>query len=190
MTEFADKAEEDAFFEVYEFGPDRARAVVMVAIVENRIDGIFRALLLEDTAVWNELFQSAGPLGNLGTKIRVLYLLRLLNRGAYKDLLAITKIRNTFSHEPRVRSFDDQPVCDWTRNLTTWETFKDTRNRLQNGQGLATRVAVDIFNESLETTRDMFRLAVRLYIGKLAWIAQKVAKEERFRPSLDVWPTP
>lgn len=175
MPEFYDEDEKEAFYEVYDLGPDRSRAVVLVAMLENRLNDIFRALLRENKAIWNELFQTSGPLGNLGVKLRLLYMLGILPNGAYKDLIAFSKIRNEFAHKPKVRTFDDQPVCDFVRNLTTWKTFQDARDGLRAAADpeLADTVMENIFSDSLTSNREMFRLAVRIYLGYLTALARQ-----------------
>lgn len=173
MPEFKDKVEEEEFHEVYAYGPDRARAIVLVAILENRIDYVFQSLLRKDKNVYRELFQSSGPLGDLGTKVRLLYMLNILRKGIFNDLMAFIKIRNKFAHEPSIRTFDDQPVCDYVRNLTTWKTFRDAHDALRTAapEDVTKQVMKNIYGDSLTSPREMFKLAVRIYIGYLEELA-------------------
>ena len=176
MSKFADEAENVAFFEAYNSESDLVRAVGLVSILEDRIDSIFRIFLVDDKAIRNDLFLPDRPLGNLGAKLRLLYMLRMLRRGEYKDILIFIRIRNKFAHEPRIQSLEEQPVSCLLRNLTTWETFKNISDSEEDVLG--------IFEDSLTSDREMFKLAVRIYINKLEWIAKTIAENDSLRPSV------
>ena len=154
---FRDKDEERAFAEVYDAGPDRARAVVMAAILENRVTAVLQAQMLDDHAVLTDLFGQQGPLGNFGAKIRLLHALRIISHGAYDDLYRVNRIRNEFAHNPKCRSFADQPVCDLVERLTVWPR--------------GAHAAVQ------PRGRERFKLAVSSYIGEMEAIETRLIAE-------------
>jgi DNA-binding MltR family transcriptional regulator len=95
------KDEEVAF---YTHDSNRAVAVVWAAIIENRLTDVIKTAIRKDEKIASELFDPGGPLGNFGTKIRVAFMLGLVNRNVTDNLLIINKIRNKFAHraEPEI----------------------------------------------------------------------------------------
>jgi hypothetical protein len=68
----------------YENVSDRASALVLANIVENRLTELLRLQMRDDKALADELFNPSGPLGPFGTKIRVAYMFGLLSPEAHK----------------------------------------------------------------------------------------------------------
>lgn len=101
------KDEKEAF---YYFYSDRALAIVLSAILEDRLTSIIRFLMRRDTTIANELFKPTGPLGPFGTKIRLAYMLRIIEHTMYNDMFIVSKIRNKFAHDLSVDSFENRPM--------------------------------------------------------------------------------
>jgi mannitol operon repressor len=104
-------------------GSDRTLGVVVAAIVDSALVDIVKRDLKSkhDTPysqqVQNELFQSDGPLGSLGTKMRLTHLLGYLTETAHDDLQNLRRIRNLFAHYSEHNSFDTQKIRDRCANF-------------------------------------------------------------------------
>jgi len=114
--------EETAAF--YENVSDRSSALVLANIVENRLTELLRLCMRDDKKLADELFNSSGPLGPFGTKIRLAYMLGLLSQEAYKDLMAVSRIRNKFAHDLSVTTFSNQQIHDWIKNMHMYGIVK------------------------------------------------------------------
>ena len=115
--------ENSAFFEQ---SSDRAMGIMWAAIVENHLTGFLRLIMYrEDKQVADELFKPTGPLGAFGTKIRLAYLLRVLDPITYKDYISVSRIRNAFAHDLSKTSFDDQQISAWIKNMHIYGIVKD-----------------------------------------------------------------
>ena len=84
-----------AFAEI-ENGSDRTIAVVSGAIVDSAVTDILRRDLKRDDSpysqvIQNRVFQPEGPLGNLGPKSWMMYLLGYLSEDALDDLATFVK---------------------------------------------------------------------------------------------------
>ena len=98
-----------AFAEI-ENGADRTIAVVSGAILNSAVTDILRRDIKRDDSTYsqdiqNRVFQPDGPLGNLGPKSWMMYLLGYLSESALRDLAAFMKIRNLFAHYSEHNSF-------------------------------------------------------------------------------------
>jgi hypothetical protein len=184
MYELEDESEKAAFFEA---GSDRAVAVICTAIVENRLTAVLKASMRSDPEPLTELFRPSGPLGSLGTKIRLAYLLGLIHEDIYRDLLLTAKIRNEFAHDVRITSFDDESVKSRVYSLRAFKVWKGDRDRLASqvegneDSSFDVRVGAQILRDELSTVRGSFRMCLRFYIWKLvqtekealAWMAAR-----------------
>jgi DNA-binding MltR family transcriptional regulator len=103
-----DEEDEVAFFE---HNPERGVAIALPAIIENHLTAILKVAMRPDGRIWNDLFSSHGPLGNFGIKIRLAYMLGLIESTRLKDLTIITKIRNEFAHKISIKTFDQSCGC-------------------------------------------------------------------------------
>jgi DNA-binding MltR family transcriptional regulator len=110
-----------AFAEI-ENGSDRTIAVVSGAIVDSAVTDILRRDIKRDDSTYNRdiqnrVFQPEGPLGNLGPKSWMMYLLGYLSENALDDLASFIKIRNLFAHYSEHNSFESQKVRDRCANF-------------------------------------------------------------------------
>lgn len=176
MYELEDVKEKAAF---YELDSHRSVAVVGAAIVENRLTALLRTSMLPDEPLLEEIFRPSGPVGPFGTKIRVAYLLNLIHRDLYRDLLIVNKIRNTFAHDVGVASFEEPTVRDRVRSLKAYaiwqEVAEDSRRKAtEEPNDNVIRLHDSIVNDEMSTTRDAFRMCLRLYISKLVQAERRV----------------
>lgn len=159
----------------YDSSPDRAIAISLPAIVENHLTSYIHAVMRPDAKILNELFHPSGALGNFGTKIRLAYMLALIPKETYKDLIVIGKIRNEFAHKPSVKSLDQQPIKSWIHGLFIYATLDKIRKgptaeEKQQGkypENFLKSLTITIRHQ-LETTQGAFRECIRLYIHHLA----------------------
>jgi hypothetical protein len=125
VPEFTDKDEETAF---YNHDSNRAVGVVWAAIVENRLTDALMAGLRKDKEIQKDLFGPQGPLTNFGTKIRLAYMLGMINLDMKNDLLCISRIRNAFAHSVKIKDFDSPPVCDYMSQLKVIKAYTELLN--------------------------------------------------------------
>jgi DNA-binding MltR family transcriptional regulator len=89
---------------------DRAIAIVGAVLIDNGLRALLSTRLRTDQAVDNELFQPTGPLGALGPKARLAYMLSLIDKAGYDDIILVEGIRNKFAHRLECDNFDHAMV--------------------------------------------------------------------------------
>jgi DNA-binding MltR family transcriptional regulator len=105
----------DTFSEALSSETDRACAVLGAAILDAKLEQLFRLRLLSDQ---KELLPSARPLGSFSAKIRLACALGWINDDVRHDLDIVRDIRNSFAHSfDHELSFSDQSVGDRCSNL-------------------------------------------------------------------------
>jgi DNA-binding MltR family transcriptional regulator len=176
MYELEDKDEVAAF---YEQGSDRAVAVVCPAIVENRLTDLLKAAMKPDAEVQKELLRPSGPIGSLATKIKLAYLLNLIHEDLYRDLLLVTTIRNEFAHSVRITSFDEPSIKSRIESLHAFRVWKSLEKKSGaqvqlNPDNFDIRVKASILRDELSSSRDSFKVCLRLYIWKLVMSTKSV----------------
>lgn len=188
MYELEDKDEVAAF---YERGSDRAVAVVCLAIVENRLTDLLKAAMRKDEKTQEELFNPSGPIGSLGTKIKLAYMLGLIHADVYSDLRLVTKIRNEFAHSVRITSFDEPSIKRRISSLHAFQVWKFLEQQQSaaltdpNADSNA-KLQAQILRDELSAWRDTFKMCLRLYIWKLVMSTKRVNQWSAARPE----PTP
>ena len=132
--------EREAF---YDHSSPRTMAIVLAAIVENHLTAVLRLIMRRssklDKAIADDLFRSTGALGPFATKIRLAYMLRIIADTTYKDLMTVSRIRNRFAHDLAVKSFEDQQITDWIKEMHIYSIVKkmgeESRERLKKWNG-------------------------------------------------------
>jgi hypothetical protein len=92
---------------------DRVLAVVGGAVIDDSLDKALRlrlrAAVAQETDIAEKLFKVGRPLGNLGPKIDLAYLLYMFEKPVRNALYGLSEIRNFFAHN-LVATFDsDNP---------------------------------------------------------------------------------
>jgi DNA-binding MltR family transcriptional regulator len=98
---------------------DRAIAIVGAVLIDNGLRALILARLRSDRSVESELFQPNGPLGALGPKARLAYMMSLIEKEAYADIVLIEHIRNRFAHRLECRNFDQNLIAKHVLGLST-----------------------------------------------------------------------
>jgi len=152
----------------YEHSSARVTAIVLSAIVENHLTATLKALMRSDTRLIGDLFHPSGPLGPFGTKIRLAYLLRVVDESVYDDLIIMSKIRNKFAHDLSVKTFEGSPIKDWVKSMhlfaTATEMEKTSALEAHNSNDMMTQAKAQIVKHSLLDIQGSFRFCLRLLI--------------------------
>lgn len=91
---------------------DRGTALVAAAWADDALEKCIRAALRPDKSTADDVFRSDGPLGSFGARIKVAFLLDLIEINARKDLDRIKSIRNDFAHGRRELRFTTPTIKD------------------------------------------------------------------------------
>lgn len=89
---------------------DRAAAIVAVAYLEDRLTKAIKANLRDDDDAANRLLKPTGPIGPLGNKLLLGYLMRLYTKEFRDDLSIFAEVRNMFAHWDRPVHFGYKEV--------------------------------------------------------------------------------
>lgn len=115
---------------------DRGRALVASSLIEEMLEEVIKAFLLENAATRN-LFEAANaPLSTLSAKTSASRALGLISADEFRDIEIVRKIRNAFAHSV-LCSFDDTKIKDWACGLKVGLTCldaldKDHESRVDN----------------------------------------------------------
>ncbi len=185
---FDEKLTKDEIEAFYDALRDRDRAIVLSAIAENHLTSLLQLLMLRhEKEISQQLFNPTGPLGPFGTKIRVAYMLRILPPEIHKDLMIVSKIRNKFAHDLSVKSFNDQQITDWVKNMRHYDLFlnsvKDFQKKAERESTLPKsrhrfRTIAYVLGSSAETIAGSYREAVRLIIHWIVDYEDHIKSEE------------
>jgi DNA-binding MltR family transcriptional regulator len=181
MPVFDDEQDEIAFLER---NPERGIAIVLPKVIENHLTSILKAAMRPNTAISNDLFSPRGAFGNFGTKIRLSYMLELIDDALYKDLIIINKIRNEFAHKIIIKNFDQPPINAWIKDMHVYSTLIALRNnRSKEPDDRSVHVLRFILRDELESSRDTFKTCIRVLIHHLTQLEKSVSEVRKSRTS-------
>jgi DNA-binding MltR family transcriptional regulator len=106
-----------------ETASDRSFAILVGAIVDSQLtDLVKKGFKSDDTdygrKVRKEMFNSDGPVGTMGAKIGISYLMGFISSQAHSDLQTLKKIRNYFAHYAEHNSFESLQIAALCANFT------------------------------------------------------------------------
>ena len=96
---------------------DRGTALVVAAWLDDALESCIRAVLRPDKGTADEIFRPDGPLGSFSARVKVAYLLDLIEPNVRKDLDHIRGIRNDFAHSRGDIRFTTPRIRDRCRKL-------------------------------------------------------------------------
>lgn len=161
---FEDKSDTKAIIELISSNSPRVAAIIGGALLDEHL----RETLLErlrESGVAERLVRIEGPLGNLGPKIDLLYLLHAFEKQTYKALKGISQIRNFFAHHLDASfTSSDEKFVEAMKALTLHEgkshypdphSDKDTSLKIEDvGHDNQIRFLVNLKISLLELMRD------------------------------------
>jgi DNA-binding MltR family transcriptional regulator len=110
---------------------DRGCALMAAAYLDHQLVRLFKAVLVQDAAVQQQLLQPLGPMGSFSSRIEMAYGIGLLSEVVRRNLRLVRKIRNEFGHVAKPLAFTDGPIADRCRrlDLTPLEIAASPRHR-------------------------------------------------------------
>ena len=177
LDEKLNKEELEAF---YDQSSARAYGIVLSAILENHLTAILRLLMRRESKIADELFRPTGPLGPFGTKIRLAYLMRVIDKDVYTDLTIVTKIRNAFAHDLSVNSFDEQMVRDLIKNMHCYSMLLNIaeKSKKEAETNERRRTFAYMIGNSLKEMRTTYRECCRILMHHLIDFENHIHAEE------------
>jgi DNA-binding MltR family transcriptional regulator len=177
LDEKLNKEELEAF---YDHSSARAYGIVLSAILENHLTSIHRLLMRREPKIADELFRPTGPLGPFGTKIKLAYLMRVIDKNTYTDLTIVTKIRNAFAHDLSIASFDQQMVRDLIKNMHSYSLLVNIaeKSKQEAETNAKRRTFAYVIGNSLKEMRTTYRECCRILIHQLIDFENHIHAEE------------
>lgn len=138
---------------------DRACAILGAAMLDARLESLFRSRLLGSA---DELLANGRPLGSFSVKIRLSHSLGWISDDAFKDLNIVREVRNRFAHSfDHDLTFDDQSIRDQCSNLRSIRSYfsgmEEARVALRKNVSDA---VIDAMRDVLNPPRAAFQAAV------------------------------
>ncbi len=106
-----------AFLDEFNKESDRGVALITVAMLDDLLEKIILAFLIETAESPRLVTGFNAPLGTFSARSIACYSLGLISEPEYRECDNLRKIRNEFAHNVH-QSFEDQKVKDICRNLT------------------------------------------------------------------------
>lgn len=166
---------------------DRGCVLFAAAYLDTALEGLFRASVLEEKKIDEELFEGSAPLATFSGRIKLAYYFGFISAEFRADLETIRKIRNDFAHNATILSFDTQSIADRCRNLGFSYHEPDARPRAHFTSavtGLVSTICVLTLNAKRATPKpddrpsDEQKAAVRKIIQAAAETAMQTVQEK------------
>lgn len=125
MRQFLNNSDWQEFRKEFSTESDRACALLGAAFLDNNLEALLIAAMLDDRKRVEELFQENNTLGSFLTKIKLAYCFNIIPDIAYHDLNLIRKIRNRFAHEIHGLNFKKDPIRGFISNLKVPEDYAE-----------------------------------------------------------------
>ena len=96
---------------------DRGAALIAAAWLDDALEACIRIAFRPERALADELLRTNGPIGSFSARIKLAYMLDLIEPTAMKDLEQIREIRNKFAHGRGDLRFTTPSIKDRCHNL-------------------------------------------------------------------------
>ena len=147
---------------------DRSAAMVATAILNLVLTEALKSYLHTDTNIAAHFFAADGPVGDLGAKVDLAFLVGLVSETSWRDLVTIRNICNTFAHKMEISSFRAKSAAAQCNKLRIAEirTFDvaDKPKEWPKGRWMS----VENRKQVLSDPRERFLLTVAVLCSGLA----------------------
>jgi hypothetical protein len=171
---FLDDAERSVVSSL-EHDSDRAVAIIIGSLIENRLHRAILARISRDAAIEARLFQISGPLGTFSAKIDFARIIGLVSSEAHADLVLFKDIRNLFAHNLGIRDFRSQKITDKSKNLRLIDSYVGDIKASDGGRGIIAlesgaipKIFVRQFEQRKTRGRDRYLMTAQLLTVCLA----------------------
>ena len=89
---------------------DRASAIVATSYLDTKLTSAIKGQLVEDRDTLNKMFKPNGPLGPLGVKADIGFLLRIYSKETRNEIMTLAGIRNLFAHWEEPTTFGNRDI--------------------------------------------------------------------------------
>lgn len=89
---------------------DRVTALIGASVLEKRIESLLLRFIIPDGKIIDEIFNPLGPLNSFSSKIKMAYVIGLISKKDYNNLIKIKNIRNQFAHELFNCNFNEDKI--------------------------------------------------------------------------------
>jgi hypothetical protein len=103
---------------------DRGAALLASAWVDDTLATLVKSELLRDKEVVKDMFRADGALGSFASRIKIAYLMGLIDKFTKHDLDLIRRIRNDFAHVREDIRFTSQKVKARCRELRVAQAYE------------------------------------------------------------------
>lgn len=155
---------------------DRAVAVIVGAMIENRLERALRARMPHnDSKTLERIFRPSGPLGTFSSKIDLAFLSGLLSKVAFEDMKNFKEIRNSFAHKLNIKNFNSQAIKDRASRLQLIDDYvaeadfgPDTLTRINMAH--EAKPAIYVLHASMrkKNARDRYLMTAQIFTIRLA----------------------
>jgi hypothetical protein len=157
----------------------RAAGVLWPSLLERRIDKLFEIALRPDAKVRADLLRPGGALGNYAVKVQLAYLLGWFGEDFYRDLLLVAKIRNRFAHCIEAKTFSDERIAAWLKNMNIYKKLpgmlERARRRVTNKEPLSMARQL-ILEGNLDDLQAGFRFCIDIMMHEADRCAEAMSK--------------
>ena len=103
---------------------DRGRALISASLIEEMLEEVLRAFLLDNVATKNLFDAPNAPLSTMSAKTSASRALGLISAEEFRDIELVRKIRNAFAHSVMC-AFEDRKIRDWANALKVGMSYLD-----------------------------------------------------------------
>ncbi len=96
---------------------DRGCALFAASFLDCELENLLKKYLVKDKKIIENTFSYSGALGTFSSRIKMIYLLGIVDKKVYKDLELIRNIRNDFGHSAKFMSFDNESIKNRCQEL-------------------------------------------------------------------------
>ena len=89
---------------------DKSMVITGTSMIESKFIELFKLKMKNTGNTFNKLFNPGGSLESLFSMSGLSYCLGYISKGAYQDILKISRIRNVFAHNWEVNSLEHQKI--------------------------------------------------------------------------------
>lgn len=133
---------------------DRGCALWAAAMLDDKLEELLRSIFIDDRKEVDKFLKDMGSLATFSARVKLAYLLGIINKDDYKQYTAIRKIRNEFAHNTGNLNYNDHVIAKHCNTLKR-PIIKGLELSNRQKYIMAITVFLEILQQRIETLKPL-----------------------------------
>lgn len=151
---------------------DLAKVLVATSFIDTTLSSLLNKFFI-NSKISNRIISNIGFLGNYQAKSDISYILGLISKPLYNNIVKIGEIRNKFAHDFKLTTFNDEEIEKLCMQIDYWDKIKKVEEF-----SIPKSIKSQLLESTLLSPKNRFTMNVVIITQHLLLIGLEIKKQD------------